>query len=146
MMIRTMVFSDYAKVHALWLSTTGLGLNSIDDSAEGIKKYLDRNPRTCFVAIESDQIIGVILAGHDGRRGFIYHMSVNQNRRRQGIGDKLVDASVQALREEGILKVALVALVENKIGNQFWVKQGFTSREDLVYRNKALVEFENIYT
>ena len=145
-MIRTMNISDYSQVYTLWLSTPGLGLNAIDDSVEGIEKHLNRNPNTSFVAEFNGRIVGVILAGHDGRRGFIYHMSVNLESRRQGIGEQLLAAAIRALRDEGILKVALVSLANNKIGNQFWEKQGFTSRDDLIYRNKSLVHFENIYT
>lgn len=145
-MIRTMNISDYSQVYALWRSTPGLGLNATDDALEGIEKYLERNPNTCFVAIINNIIVGVILAGHDGRRGFIYHMSVSLESRRQGIGEQLLNAALEALRDEGILKVALVTLANNKIGNQFWEKQGFTSRDDLIYRNKALIQFENIYT
>ncbi|NLT12563.1 MAG: GNAT family N-acetyltransferase [Clostridiaceae bacterium] len=141
-----MTISDYCEVHALWLATPGLGLNAADDALEGIEKYLERNPNTCFVAIINKKIVGVILAGHDGRRGFIYHMSVSLESRRQGIGEQLLNAALDALRDEGILKVALVTLANNKIGNQFWEKQGFTSRDDLIYRNKALIQFENIYT
>ena len=146
MKIRLMTIEDYEKVYHLWLSCEGMGLNNLDDSKDGIARYLDRNPDTCFVAEESDEIIGVIIAGHDGRRGFIYHTAVNPNYRNQGIATKLVEAAMDALKANGINKVALVVFDRNKDGNAFWEKVGFTVREDLVYRNKAIAELVRIDT
>lgn len=141
-----MTIEDYEKVYHLWLSCEGMGLNNLDDSKDGIARYLDRNPDTCFVAEESDAVIGVIIAGHDGRRGFIYHTAVNPNYRNQGIATKLVEAAMDALKANGINKVALVVFDRNKDGNAFWEKVGFTVREDLVYRNKAIAELVRIDT
>ena len=141
-----MTIEDYEKVYHLWLSCEGMGLNNLDDSKDGIARYLDRNPDTCFVAEESDEVIGVIIAGHDGRRGFIYHTAVNPNYRNQGIATKLVEAAMDALKGNGINKVALVVFDRNKDGNAFWEKVGFTVREDLVYRNKAIAELVRIDT
>ena len=146
MTIRRMTLADYDEVHALWLSCKGMGLNSVDDSREGIARYLARNPQTCFVAEEEACICGVILSGHDGRRGYIYHTATLPDARGRGIGRALVDAALEALREEGIAKVALVVFARNDTGNGFWEKMGFTAREDLVYRNKTLVEMVRIDT
>lgn len=144
--IRKMTIEDYEEVYNLWLSCKGMGLNDIDDSKEGINKYLMRNPDTCFVAICDKIIVGVILSGHDGRRGFIHHTAVNPDYRNRGIASSLVNNALNALKEQGINKVALVVFERNKTGNDFWEKLGFTSREDLVYRNKALVELQRIDT
>ena len=146
MVIRFMTIEDYEKVYQLWLSCIGMGLNNLDDSKDGIAIYLDRNPDTCFVAEKSDEIIGVIIAGHDGRRGFIYHTAVNPDYRNQGIATKLVNAAMDALKANGINKVALVVFDRNEVGNAFWEKVGFTAREDLVYRNKAIAELVRIDT
>lgn len=146
MTIREMVTSDYEKVYDLWIHTTGMGLNNLDDSEEGIAKFLKRNPSTCFVAEQEGKIIGVILAGHDGRRGFIYHTTVNQEYRKQGIGKALADHALDALEKEGIHKVALVVFDRNQLGNAFWENQGFTIRNDLVYRNKSIHEMVRIDT
>ena len=140
MNIRVMTIEDYAKVYELWLSCKGMGLNNVDDSEEGIRKYLERNPHTCFVAEEESKILGVIIAGHDGRRGYIYHTAVHPDHRRIKVGEKLVEAAMSALKEEGINKVALVVFERNELGNEFWEAMGFTERTDLVYRNKALAE------
>ena len=72
MEIRPMEWTDYQKVYALWLSCPGMGLNDLDDSLEGIGRFLQRNPETCFVAVEGESIAGCILAGTDGRRAYIY--------------------------------------------------------------------------
>ena len=146
MIIRTMQISDYDAVYALWLSCKGMGLNSIDDSREGIARYLKRNPSTCFVAEENSVIVGAILSGHDGRRGYIYHTAVLPDLRGQRIGKTLVDTALDALNTEGIVKVALVAFSRNETGNAFWEKMGFTQRADLTYRNKALSNTERIDT
>ena len=146
MIIRLMTIEDYEKVYQLWLSCSGMGLNNLDDSKDGIAKYLDRNPDTCFVAEKSDEIIGVIISGHDGRRGFIYHTAVNPEYRNQGIAKMLVEAAMDALKANRINKVALVVFDRNKDGNAFWEKFGFTVREDLVYRNKTISELIRIDT
>lgn len=138
MNIRKMTINDYEDVYELWTNTSGMGMRSMDDSKEGIEKYLNRNPETCFVAEGENEIVGVILSGHDGRRGYIYHTSVKEEARNYGVGKALVNAAMEALRQEGINKVALVAFSTNELGNSFWEAQGFEERKDLVYRNKSL--------
>ena len=146
MIIRTMNIADYEKVYALWMSCKNMGFNNLDDSKEGIEKFLNRNPNTSFVAEANDTIVGIILTGHDGRRGYIYHMSVDKNFRRQGIGKQLVERSLAALKEEGINKTALLVFNRNEIGNAFWEKQGFIARNDVAYRNKELSKIIRIDT
>lgn len=140
---RLMTIDDYEAAYELWIRCQN-GLNDKDDSYEGIEKYLKRNPNTSFVAELDGNVVGVILCGHDGRRGIIQHTSVSPDLRRMGIGKKLVDLSLDALKREGINKVFLVAFKKNQEGNTFWESQGFTLREDLNYRNKALKEMVRI--
>ncbi len=144
--IRVMSIDDYDGVYNLWINTPGMGLNTTDDSREGIAKYLKRNPNTSFVAEHEGTIIGVIMAGHDGRRGYIHHTAVLPTYRNQGIAKKLVDSAMSALDEEGINKVALVAFKKNELGNSFWENRGFTNRDDLVYRNKNIHALDRIDT
>lgn len=146
MNIRIMNIADYEAVYALWLSCAGMGLNNLDDSKEGIDRFLKRNPDTCFVAESDGQIVGVIIAGNDGRRGYIYHTAVDPQLRKQGIAKALVEHALMSLKNCGINKVALVVFEQNENGNAFWEKIGFTSREDLVYRNKAIAEMIRIDT
>ena len=146
MNIRKMKCEDYTNVYNLWMACAGMGLNNLDDSQEGITKFLQRNPDTCFVATETDIIVGVILVGSDVHRGYSYHTAVDPNYRKKGIAKKLVKKALEALEEIGINKVALVVFKHNKNGNKFWGKLGFTERKDLVYRNKAIIEMVRIDT
>lgn len=146
MIFRVMTMADYPACYQLWLNTPGMGLNNIDDSAEGIQRYLQRNPNTCFVAEEEGQLVGAILAGHDGRRGHISHTAVAAAAQHRGIGTKLVECAMTALEREGISKVNLVVFSRNEKGNAFWEAIGFTTRTDLVYRNKCICEAERIDT
>lgn len=144
--IRRMNIGDYEAVYALWMSCAGMGLNNLDDSKEGIDKFLQRNPDTCFVAVEDKEVVGVIMVGNDGRRGYIYHTAVNPAYRKQGIATALAEQAMDALHKCGINKVALVVFGRNETGNSFWEKLGFTVREDLVYRNKSITEMIRIDT
>lgn len=144
--IRSMTIADYDRVYALWMSCKNMGFNNLDDSREGIGRFLKRNPDTCFVAEIGGDLAGVVLAGNDGRRGYIYHMAVAEQYRRRGVGSRLVKRCLEALRVEGIGKVALVAFKYNDAGNAFWERQGFALREDLNYRDIALVEMVRIDT
>ncbi|WP_285947210.1 GNAT family N-acetyltransferase [Thomasclavelia cocleata] len=141
--MRLLKISDYQSVYNLWKNTSGMGLRSLDDSEEGIKRFLLRNPNTNFVAVIDKKIAGVIMAGNDGRRGYIYHLAVQNEYRRRGIASALVKECLMALRIEEINKVALVVFSDNTSGNNFWQKLGFIEREDLVYRNISINE-ENI--
>ena len=138
--IRVMTIDDYDHIYDLWIHTPGMGLNNLDDSRDGIARYLKRNPTTCFVALQGGKIVGLILSGHDGRRGYIHHTAVAVQARRKGIAAGLVSHAMDALKREGIHKVALVAFERNREGNAFWESQGFSAREDLVYRNKNISE------
>lgn len=141
MSIRLMRPSDYDQVYALWQQDSGVGLRRLDDSRPGIEQFLARNPRTCFVAVDEtdpDRLIGVILGGHDGRRGHIYHLLVDEGFRHRGLGHQLVEAVVAAMRQEGIHRLAITVFRANALGNRFWAKEGFKERPDLVYRNRSI--------
>lgn len=146
MNIRKMITDDYEAVYALWMSCAGMGLNNLDDSKEGIDRFLKRNPETCFVAENQDGIIGVIIAGNDGRRGYIYHTAVHFEYRNQGIAAALVESVISALKNCGINKAALVVFDRNTNGNEFWEQVGFTIREDLIYRDRTITEMIRIDT
>ena len=144
--VRIMTIADYDAIYALWLNTPGMALNTTDDSREGIEKYLKRNPNSCFVAEADGKIVGVIMAGHDGRRGFIHHTAVLPEFRNQGIAKQLVEHAIAALDAEGIQKVGLVAFQTNEIGNGFWERVGFDRRDDIVYRSKFIHPLTKIDT
>jgi len=144
MQIKKMVIEDYIRVYDLWLNTPGMGLNTNDDSEAGIKRYLLRNPNTCFIAEKDDEIIGVILSGHDGRRGLIYHLAVKASEREIGIGNALLDKALDALKKEEITKVYIIVFKNNEIGNSFWEKRGFTIPDNTLYRAKEIVPLEHM--
>lgn len=96
-----MTIADYDAVYDLWIHTPGMGLNTTDDSREGIDKYLRRNPTTSFVALDGDAVVGVIMAGHDGRRGFIHHTAVLPTYRGQGIATRLVRPGIGGHPQDG---------------------------------------------
>ncbi len=95
-MIRIMLKSDYDKVLKLWKSSRGVGLSKAD-SRENIEKFLDRNPGFCFVSIMDDEVVGAILCGHDGRRGYIHHLTVDEPHRGRGLGTKLMNQCLMEL-------------------------------------------------
>ena len=144
--IREMQIGDYEQVWKLWMQSKNMGFNDLDDSREGVERLLKRNPGLSFVAEAADGIAGVILAGQDGRRGYVYHMCVREDCRRRGIGARLARECLSAFREQGISKAALLVFKRNGAGNAFWEAQGFSLREDINYRNIALTELVRIDT
>ena len=138
MIVRTMTIEDYQGVHDLWMTIKGFAIRSIDDSREGVERFLKRNPATSVVAEENGEIVGSILCGHDGRRGCLYHVCVREDCRMRGIGKSMVVRCMEELDKEKISKVSLIAFTENDIGNAFWKEIGWTKREDLNYYDFVL--------
>lgn len=138
MEIRSMTVEDYDGVYALWMSIKGFAIRSLDDSREGVERFLKRNPGNSVVAIEDGKIVGSILCGHDGRRGCLYHVCVNEAYRMRGIGKSMVVFCMKALEKEKISKVSLIAFTVNDVGNAFWKQIGWTRREDLNYYDFVL--------
>jgi ribosomal protein S18 acetylase RimI-like enzyme len=141
--IRPVVIEDYDLIYELWNSTeqSRRALNPVDDSREGIERYLKRNPTTCFLSYDmkdNKKIAGVILTGHDGRRAIVHHLCVHPDFRRQGVARMLVQRAEEALRKEGITKVFGLVFKDNNAANEFWEEQGYTIRTNLNYRNKSL--------
>lgn len=133
-----MTIEDYQGVHDLWMTIKGFAIRSIDDSREGVERFLKRNPLTSVVAEENGEIVGSILCGHDGRRGCLYHVCVREDCRMRGIGKSMVVRCMEELEKEKISKVSLIAFTENDIGNAFWKEIGWTKREDLNYYDFVL--------
>ena len=139
-MVRVMTVDDYEEVFDLWNSIEGFGIRTLDDSREGVERFLLRNPTTSAVDIEDGKIVGAILCGHDGRRACLYHVCVNKEYRMHGIGKKMVQFCCERLKEEKINKVCLNAFVTNVVGNKFWQKMGWTLRDDMNYYDFVLNE------
>ena len=121
--VRSMQIEDYDQVYALWMTIHGFSIRTIDDSREGVERFLKRNPGISVVAEMDGRVVGAILCGHDGRRGCLYHVCVH---------------CMNALQQEGINKVSLIAFTKNDIGNAFWKQIGWTKREDLNYYDFVL--------
>lgn len=139
-MVRVMTIEDYDQVKELWNSIEGFGIRSMDDSREGVARFLKRNPTTSVVAEEDGKVVGAILCGHDGRRGCLYHVCVHKDYRMRGIGKSMVAFAMEALKKEEINKVSLIAFTKNDIGNAFWKEIAWTKREDLNYYDFTLNE------
>ena len=123
--IRVMTLEDYDEVYALWMGIHGFGIRSIDDSKEGVERFLKRNPTTSMVAVAD---------------GCLYHVCVHEDYRKNGIGKAMAVACMRALQKEKINKVSLIAFKSNELGNHFWKDAGWCFREDLNYYDFTLNE------
>lgn len=129
--IRVMRDEDYQEVHKLWKQISGFAMRTLDDSEEGVLRFIHRNPTTSIVAEMEGEIVGTILAGHDGRQASFYHVCVRKDKRNMGIGTAMVTAAMRALNEEHVNKITLVAFRKNEVGNRFWQHVGWKIREDV---------------
>ena len=129
--LNVMAAEDYPEVKKLWMTIRGFAIRSVDDSKEGVERFLRRNPTTSVVARVNGEIVGAVLCGHDGRRGCLYHVCVREDHRRRGIGKAMVVFCIQALRAEHISKVSLIAFTSNDAGNAFWKQIGWMQRSDV---------------
>lgn len=134
-LIESMVIAHFDEVLALWRHSEGIGLSSAD-SRENISRYLERNPNLSLVALLDGEIVGAMLCGHDGRRGYIHHLAVAENHHRREIGRLLVTQGLKRLRIEGIDKCHLFVFRDNVGAIRFWTKLGFTERVDLSMMSK----------
>jgi len=129
-MFRPFTLNDHTNALALWQQCEGVGLSSADEKS-AIARYLTRNPGMSFVAVHENQLVGAILCGHDGRRGFIHHLAVHPKFRRHGIGGQLVKRGIAALAADGIDKCHLFIFHENELGKAFWKSVGYSLRTDI---------------
>lgn len=133
-----LTLADYDEVLALWRATEGVGLNE-SDSRENIAAYLARNPGLSFVARdESGRIVGAVLCGHEGRRGYINHLAVASAHRGQGIGKRLVEACFTGLKKAGITRCNIFVFADNADGQEFWRHNGWKARADLRVMQKQV--------
>lgn len=149
MNIRYMTIEDYEKVYELWLGIEGFAIRSIDDSRDGIDRFLKRNPQLSVVAEIDGKIVGSILCGHDGRRGYLNHVCVAKEYRKHSIGTRMWKMCIEGLRREGISKATLVAFSNNDNGNHFWVDSGWKTRQDLntydyIINEENIITFTNV--
>ena len=130
--IRLMVEGDYPKLQLLWHAAGG-GLQLRDtDTPQALARFLRRNPASSFVACAGTRLVGGVLAGHDGWRGYLYHLAVKPDCREKGLGARLVNAAVEAISGEGIPKIHSLVKHDNLIAQQFWEACGFVQRDELL--------------
>ncbi len=128
---------DLVGVLRLWRRTEGVGLNESDTPAQlGI--YLRRNPGMSFVARVAGKIVGAVLCGHDGRRGYLHHLAVAKHHRQKGLGKTLVAMCLARLAESGILKCNIFLYANNEAGEGFWKQNGWENRDDLCVMQKTI--------
>lgn len=138
--LREMSIDDYEAVYALWQESEGLALKSEDTSRKSIFRFLERNPRLSFVALDNGQIVGAALCGHDGRHGYIHNLAVRKSHRKQGIGRSLVGRCMYALLSIDIHRCHLHVLGDNKAGIDFWRKLGWEQHVELITMSQPLSE------
>jgi len=129
--LRRMTVRDCDAVLSLWRGMPGIGMDETSDSRSGLARYLKRNPGLSFVACDRGTIIGAILSGHDGRRGYLYHLAVAPSHRKLGIGKALVSRCLRLLGRRGIPKCNLFLFRANAQGRAFWKHNGWNLRRDL---------------
>ncbi len=133
--IRPMTIEDYPAVVQLWQSTKGIGFSDAD-SAESIGRFLARNPNLSLVAYDNERLVGAVLCGHDGRRGYLHRLAVDPSYRKQGLGRKLVEHCLAGLSAAHIDKCHLFVFAENDGARAFWKKEGWMQRIELQLMSK----------
>lgn len=130
MIIREMTIDDYEEVYLMWQTTSKRALSKADEKPQ-IERYLKHNAGMSQVAVIDGKIVGTVLAGHDGRRGFIHHMAVMSEYRRKRIGHSLAERAIQKIQSEGIDKTHIFCYQNNETGQSFWRDFGFVKRDDV---------------
>ena len=141
LIIRALTIADYEAVRRLWQDTEGVGLNE-SDSRENIALFLARNPGLSRVAVDGTKIVGAVLCGHDGRRGYLHHLAVARTHRKLGLGRQLVEFCLADLARQGISKCNIFLFAENVAGEAFWKHNGWNKRADLQVMQKCLAGVE----
>jgi ribosomal protein S18 acetylase RimI-like enzyme len=128
--IREFTLDDYDAAYALWSASEGVGLSQADEP-HNVARFLERNPGSSFVAVDQSRVIGAVLCGNDGRRGFLHHLAVDRDYRREGVGRRLVQCCLEALSAAGMRKCHIFVLADNVDGQGFWRSIGWEERTTL---------------
>lgn len=135
--IETMTHDDLPAAMTIWANAEGVGLSE-GDELESLRFFLDRNPGLSVAARAGEQMVGAVLCGHDGRRGFLYHLAVVPEYQRRGIGRRLVDTCLASLGAIGVAKCSIFLYADNESGKSFWKQNGWSSRHDLEVMQRRL--------
>lgn len=137
--LREFTVADHPAALGLWQQTEGMGLSAADEP-EAIARFLERNPGLSGVAETEGRLVGAVLCGHDGRRGFLYHLAVARECRGTGLGRRLVEHCLAGLKAQGIARCHVVVLPENATGREFWKHLGYYARPELLICSRDLTE------
>ena len=131
--------SHYDESYEIWKLSDGVDL-TLGDSREAVNVYLNHNPGMSFICKDNgkDKIVGTILCGHDGRRGYIYHLAVLDEYRGKGIAKELIQLSFTKLKDEGIERCIIMVKDFNESGNEFWINAGWDRRKELIMFSKDI--------
>jgi len=132
-----LTMDDYDDVVAFWRSQEGVGLNESDGKRQ-IAGYLTRNPGMSFIVREAGKVVGAVLCGHDGRRGYLHHLAVASSHRRKGLGRSLVARCLKSLRRAGIQRCNIFLFADNPQGRSFWQSIGYRPRADLLLMQRSI--------
>jgi ribosomal protein S18 acetylase RimI-like enzyme len=130
MQIAEMTIEHYDAIMALMKRTSGIVIRKVD-SRENVERYLKRNPSLSYVAWEGENMVGCVMCGHDGRRGYLHHLAVEPTFRGQGIAHQLITKCLDKLEAEGIFKTHIDVLTTNGVANNYWAKRGWQRRTDI---------------
>jgi putative acetyltransferase len=140
--IEPMSMADFDEVLRLWQNTEGVGLTE-SDSRTCVEQYLARNPGLSLIARDAREIVATILCGHDGRRGYLYHLAVLPAHRKNGLGKKLVNLCLERLDELGIARCNAYVFAENHDGEAFWIRNGWEKRTNILLLQKVIADRED---
>ena len=143
--LREFNLMDFDKIITLWRNCEGIGLSAADEP-ERIRMYLERNPGCSFTAWDGADLVGAVLCGHDGRRGYLHHLAVDQAYRRRGIGKMLMKKCLDAIQAQGIDKVHIFVYRDNEKAARFWQRNGWYKRDDLALMSIDINVGRNIET
>jgi len=131
--IQTREFSidDYDAAIELWRRLEGLDVAEGDDR-ETIRRFLERNPGLSRVAMSESKMIGAVLCGHDGRRGYVYHLAVDPALHKRGVGRRLIEECLAGLKRAGLQRVNILVAKDNPRGLEFWRRTGWEDLPDAV--------------
>jgi len=132
MRLRPFLDTDFETALSLWKSTPWASVSSAD-TPEQISRFLARNPDCSWIAEIDGQLVGTVLCGHDCRRGYIYHLVVEESHRQSGIGFALLNQAMGSLRKEGVLKCHAIVLNGNPAAKEFWSKLGWQRQDTSQY-------------
>jgi N-acetylglutamate synthase len=124
---REFVIGDYDAAIELWKRVEGLDVAEGDDR-ETINRFLKQNRGLSRIATDNAKIIGAALCGHDGRRGYIYHLAVDPVYHGRGIGKQLMNECLAGLKRIGLERANILVAKDNPRGRDFWRRNGW---EDL---------------